>query len=114
MGFCRRAVDLARRGIKHCRHCRTIRLLEPERCPPDCDSCGAGGATLAPANVAALELYHNYPSLLQFSGMGGGHVDYHAAWRLAEEEGIDDPLLLRRLEAIKTGLLAKEQGGHGR
>lgn len=39
--------------------------------------------------------------------MGGSFVDYHAVWELAEKEGFDDPLLERRIEAIRLGLMAK-------
>jgi hypothetical protein len=85
-----------------------LRVLDSGKCPRSCEECGGGSKEkLSPANLDAWDLYLVYPSLIRH-GMDGSYVDYPSASRLADKEGIDDPLLERRLEAIRAGLKAKD------
>lgn len=58
------------------------------------------------ASAEAWGLYLNYPSLIR-QGMDGSFVDYQPALMIAAREGLEDPFLLRRLEAIRAGLASK-------
>jgi len=69
--------------------------------PASCEACGK--CELWPANQEAWSLYRDYPSLIT-NGMAGWQVDYRAALDIMDRLYISDtPLMLRRLEAIKTG-----------
>ena len=83
-----------------------LRQLAPDRCPTSCEECGGSKAELTFASREAWQLYLMYPSLIRH-GLDGSWVDYATARWLAEVDGLTDPLLLRRLEAIRQGLTDK-------
>lgn len=69
--------------------------------PASCEACGQ--IDLWPANYEAWKLYIDYPSLIT-NGMNGWLVDYQAAFELMDRMYMPNvPLMLKKLEAIKTG-----------
>ena len=75
--------------------------LQGIKLPASCKACGQ--CDLWPANHEAWQFYQEYPSLIR-NGMDGWQVDISAALDIADRTCRSDaPLLVRRLEAIKSG-----------
>jgi len=75
--------------------------VQTVKLPASCEACGK--TDLWPVNREAWSLCCEYPSLIM-NGMDGWKVDYPAAFELLDRLYIEDtPLMIRRLEAIKTG-----------
>lgn len=81
--------------------------------PASCDACGR--VDLHPANRVAWGLFCDYPSLISH-GLDGWQVDYQSAMAIMASLYLDDdiPLMLKKLEAIKTGYATAKQSANSR